>query len=158
MRLKAGVSWVYGPSGDQARTRHLLVVLEVASWMMLMITASLLLRSFWDFTECAARIQSSAGDGSSDEKNLPIPIDPEDDIYFTVAQRTPFFRKVVRRVKTLPGVEEVALGDSSSVPLDHRQRGKVTLFPLIFEGRSTQMNKNTNVNSSLARIFSICWA
>lgn len=133
-------------SGDQARTRHLLVVLEFAFSMMLMITASLLLRSFWDLLN--VQLGFNPQRVMAVQTRLPYPNDPKDDIYFTVAQRTPFFREVLRRVKTLPGVEEVALGDSSSVPLDHRQRD-LTLFPLIFEGRSTQMNQTPTVNGSI---------
>ena len=119
-------------SGDQARTRHLLVVLEFAFSMMLMITASLLLRSFWDLLN--VQLGFNPQRVMAVQTRLPYPNDPKDDIYFTVAQRTPFFREVLRRVKTLPGVEEVALGDSSSVPLDHRQRD-LTLFPLILRER-----------------------
>jgi predicted permease len=133
-------------SGEQARTHHLLVVLEFAFSMMLMIAASLLLRSFWDLLN--VQLGFNPQRVMAVQTRLPYPNDPKDDVYFTVAQRTPFFREVLRRVKTLPGVEEVALGDSSSVPLDHRQRD-LTLFPLIFEGRSTQMNQTPTVNGSI---------
>jgi predicted permease len=133
-------------TGEQARTRRVLVVTEFALSLVLMIAASLLLRSFWGLL--------NAGLGFNPKSvmmvrtRLPYPNDPKTDIYHTVPQVAPFFREILRRVRTLPGVEEAALGDVTSVPLIHRQRD-LTLFPLIFEGRSTQTSQAPFVNGSI---------
>ena len=50
---------------------------------------------------------------------LPVPNDPATDIYRTAAQEAPFIREVLRRSKTLPGVEETAVGDLAALPLGH---------------------------------------
>lgn len=133
-------------SGEQARTRRMLVVLEFALSLVLMIAASLLLRSFRDLLN--VQLGFNPQRVMAVQTRLPYPNDPKADIYATVSQRTPFFREILRRARTLPGVEEVALGDSTSVPLDHRQRD-LTLFPLIFEGRGTQSNQPPMVNGSI---------
>ena len=53
---------------------------------------------------------------------LPVPNDPTTDIYGTAAQEAPFLREILRRGRTLPGVEEVAIGDLAAVPLGHGRR------------------------------------
>jgi len=133
-------------SAQQARARRLMVVTEFALSLVLMIAASLLLRSFWDLLN--VQLGFNPRSVMMIRTRLPYPNDPKTDIYHTVAQQAPFFREVLRRVRMLPGVEEVALGDSTSVPFDHRQRD-LTLFPLIFEGRETQKNQTPLVNGSL---------
>jgi putative ABC transport system permease protein len=132
--------------GQQARTRRVMVITEFALSLVLMIAASLLLRSFWDLLN--VRLGFNPQNVMVIRTRLPYPNDPKTDIYHTVAQQAPFFREVLRRVRPLPGVEEVALGDSPSVPMDHRQRD-LTLFPLIFEGRETQKDQTPFVNGSL---------
>jgi putative ABC transport system permease protein len=53
---------------------------------------------------------------------LPAPNDPKTDAYGTPAQEAAFLREVLRRSRTLPGVEEVAIGDTASIPLDESLR------------------------------------
>ena len=133
-------------SRQQARTRRALVVTEFALSLVLMIAASLLLRSFWSLLNVGLGFNPKSV--MMVRTRLPYPNDPKTDIYGKVSQAAPFFREVLRRVRTLPGVEEAALGDATSVPLDHRQRD-LTLFPLIFEGRSTQNSQTPWVNGSI---------
>jgi predicted permease len=133
-------------SGEQARARRVLVITEFALSMVLMITASLLLRSFWDLLN--VHLGFNPQSVMMVHTRLPYPNDIKTDIYQTVAQKATFFREILRRTKALPGVEEVAIGDNTSVPLDHRPRD-ITLFPLIIEGRGMQSNQAPVVNGSL---------
>jgi predicted permease len=133
-------------SGRQVRARRLLVIAEFALSLVLMIASGLLLRSFWGLLN--VRLGFNPQQVMIVRTRLPYPNDPKTDIYHTVAQKESFFREVLRRVKTLSGVEEAALDDSTSVPLDHRQRD-LTLFPLILEGRGLQGNQAPLVNGSL---------
>jgi predicted permease len=79
---------------------------------------------------------------------LPIPNDPETDIYRTAAQEAPFIRELLRRSRTLPGVAEVAAGDIRSIPLGH---GLNDLNPylLVVEGRETATDQPPWVNVSI---------
>jgi len=107
-------------SGDQARMRRILVVTEFALSLVLMIAAGLLLRSFWDLLN--VRLGFNPENVITVRTRLPYPNDPTTDIYRTPPQQAPFFREILRRVRTLPAVEEVALGDTASIPLDESQR------------------------------------
>jgi predicted permease len=116
-------------SGEQARTRRLLVVTEFALSLVLMVAAGLLLRSFWDLLN--VRLGFNPQNVMAVRTRLPYPNDPTTDIYRTPAQEAPFFREILRRARTLPGVEEVALGDTASIPLDQSLRD----LKLISEGQ-----------------------
>ena len=101
-------------SGRQARTRRVLVVTEFALSLVLMIAASLLLHSFWDLLN--ARLGFNPHNVMSFRTRLPDPNDPANDKYATPSQEATFLRELLRRNATLPGVEEVAIGDSASIP------------------------------------------
>ncbi len=116
-------------SGQQARTRRVLVVTEFALSLVLMIAAGLLLRSFWDLLN--VQLGFNPQSVMTVRTRLPYPNDPTTDIYRTPAQEAAFFREILRRVRTLPGVEEVALGDTASIPLDQSLRD----LKLISEGQ-----------------------
>jgi predicted permease len=133
-------------SGEQARTRRVLVVTEFALSLVLMIAASLLLRSFWDLLN--VQLGFNPQNVMAVRVWLPIPNDPETDIYQTPAQEAAFLHEVLRRSRTLPGVEEVAAGDLAALPLGHG-RDDLNPFPLIFEGRETPINQAPLVNASL---------
>jgi predicted permease len=119
-------------SGEQARTRRWLVITELALSLVLMICAGLLLRSFGDLLK--VRLGFNPEKVMAVRMWLPIPNDPETDIYRTAAQEAPLVREIVRRSKTLPGVEEAALGDLAAVPLAHGPND-LNAIPLLFEGR-----------------------
>jgi predicted permease len=133
-------------SGEQVRTRRVLMVTEFALSLVLMIAAGLLLRSFWDLLN--VRLGFNAQNVMAVRTWLPIPNEPETDIYRTPAQEAPFVREVLRRARTLPGVEEVAIGDQASVPLGHSQID-LKPFPLIFEGRETSSNQAPLADTSM---------
>ena len=124
-------------SREQARTRRVLVVTEFALSLVLMIAAGLLLRSFWDLLN--VRPGFNPQNVMAVRTWLPVPNDPTTDIYRTAAQEAPFLRELLRRGKTLPGVEEVAVGDLAAIPLGHG-RDDLNPFPLILEGHETQSN------------------
>jgi putative ABC transport system permease protein len=133
-------------SGEQARTRRVLVVTEFALSLVLMIAAGLLLRSFADLLHVSL--------GFDPQKVmavrlwLPIPNDPETDIYRTPAQQAPLLREILRRGRLLTGAEEIAIGDLAALPLGH-DRNDLNPFPLIVEGREIPSNEAPLVNGSI---------
>ncbi len=116
-------------SGEQARTRRMLVITEFALSLVLMTAATLLLRSFWDLLNVPLGFNPQ--NVMAVRTRLPDPNDPKADLYGTPAREAPFLREVLRRSRTLPGVEEVALGDTASIPLDESLRN----LKLISEGQ-----------------------
>ncbi len=130
----------------QKRTRSALVIAEFALSLVLMVAAGLLLRSYWDLI--------TAGLGFDPERvatvrtRLPYPNDVEIDIYRTPAQEAPFLRDVLRRLRTLPGIEIAALGGSSAIPLDHTQQDPNFLFPVLIEGRGSDPTQAPLVHGS----------
>jgi predicted permease len=116
-------------SGKQAGTRRLLVIAEFALSLVLMIAAGLLLRSFWDLLNVP--LGFTPQNVMAVRTRLPYPNDPKIDTYATPAQEAPFFRELLRRTRALPKVEEAALGDTASIPLDESLRD----LKLISEGQ-----------------------
>lgn len=127
-------------SGQQGRTRRLLVVTEFAVSLTLLVAASLLLRSFRDLLNVQPGF--NAQNAMSIRTRLPYPNNVKIDKYATPAQLAPFVREVIRRVAALPGVEEVAMGDSAATPLDKGGRDLNLLasgqFFFTLEGRAIQ--------------------
>jgi predicted permease len=133
-------------SGEQARTRRVLMVTEFALSLVLMIAAGLLLRSFWDLLNVPSGFDPQ--NVMAVRTWLPVPNDPETDIYRTAAQEAPFIREILRRGRTIPGVEEVAVGDMAAVPLGHG-RDDLNPFLLVVEGRQAQSDQAPLVNVSM---------
>ena len=132
-------------SGEQARTRRVLVVTEFALSLVLMIAAGLLLRSFADLLK--VRLGFKPQSVMAVRTWLPVPNDPDTDIYRTPAQEAPFLREVLRRGKMLPGVEEAAIGDVAALPLGHG-RNDLNPYALILEGRETPSNQAPLVDAT----------
>ena len=122
-------------SGEQARTRRVLVVTEFALSLVLMIVAGLMLRSFADLL--SVRPGFDPQNVMAVRTWLPVPNDPDTDIYRTAAQEAPFIREVIRRGKALPGVQEIAVGDTASLPLGH-DRNSLNPYLMVLEGQETQ--------------------
>jgi putative ABC transport system permease protein len=61
---------------------------------------------------------------------LPVPNDPKTDIYGTATKEAPLLREILRRGRTLPGVEEAAVGDLAAFPLGHGpvERNRIPLI------------------------------
>jgi len=136
-------------SGERARTRRLLVIAEFALSFVLMIAAGLLLHSFWDLLN--ARLGFTPQSVMSVRTRLPYPNDASVDKYATAAQEAPFICELLRRCKSLPGVEEAAVGDPAAIPLDQSQRDLNTLegkLFVTFEGQSAKPDAATLIERS----------
>lgn len=137
-------------SAVQARTRRLLVVTEFALSLVLMIAAGLLLRSFWDLAN--VQLGFNPQNVMAVRTRLPYPNDPKADSYATAAQKAVFFHEVLRRAKALPGVQEVALGDTAAIPLDESQRNLKLIssghFLFTIEGHDNQSDTPNIVERS----------
>lgn len=117
-------------SRRQARTRSALVVAEFSLSIVLMIAAGLLLRSFRDLMN--VRLGFDPTSVMSVRTRLPYPNDTSIDKYPTADKEAPFLRELLRRTRTIPGVELAAIGSSSAIPLDHAHRD-MNVVPLIIE-------------------------
>ncbi len=131
-------------SGEQARTRRVLVVTEFALSLVLMIAAGLLLRSFWDLFNVPLGFDPQ--NTMAVRTWLPNPNDAKTDIYGSAAQEAQFVREILSQGKTLPGVNEVAVGTRESIPLNH-VRWPV---PLILEGREIRGNQPPLIEATSA--------
>ncbi len=129
-----------GSSGSQRRSRlrQVLVIGELALSLVLMIAAGLLLRSFWDLFKVQPGFNPTRV--VAIETSLPNPNDPKTDTYRTATQEAVFLREALRRIKTIPGVEEVAVSDRAAIPLGHVQNDRRTL-PLSREGQEVQSSQ-----------------
>jgi len=111
-----------------------------------MIAAGLLLRSFWDLFNL--KLGFNPQHVVAVQTWLPVPNDPKTDIYGTATQEATFLREVLRRGRTLPVVEEAAVGDLAALPLGHGH-DDLNRFPLIREGRETQNKEAPLINASI---------
>ncbi|MGE5278186.1 MAG: ADOP family duplicated permease [Acidobacteriota bacterium] len=134
-------------SGAQTRTRRVLVVTEFALSLVLLAAASLLLRSFWDLLN--VRLGFDPESVMTVRTRLPYPNDRKVDKYATVSQEAQFVREVLRRSRTLPGVEQAAVGDLGSLPLGHDRDNQNPPLPLILEGHATGGNDSPRVDASV---------
>src|SRR6185369_15016764 len=112
-----------GSSGsrERARARQILVISELALSLVLLIAAGLLLRSFWDLFKVQPGFNPNRV--MAIQTWLPGPNDPSADIYRSATQEAVLVREILRRSRTLPGVEEAAAGDEAALPLGHSQPG-----------------------------------
>jgi putative ABC transport system permease protein len=133
-------------SRQRSRLRHVLVIGELALSLVLMIAAGLLLRSFWDLFKVQLGFNPSRI--MAIETWLPIPNDPKTDIYRTATQESVMLREVLRRNRTIPGVEETAVSDRAALPLGHGQND-INMFPLIREGQDLESSQPPLIDTSI---------
>jgi len=111
-----------------ARLRNLLIVAEISLAVVLMTSAGLLLKTFWNL------LRENPGFNPDRVVTasvwLPVPNDPKTDYYADPAHRSTFHRETVRRLSALSGVEAAAL--ASVLPAS----GPVPAVPLTVEGRA----------------------
>lgn len=136
---RIGVSGTLGQQGrgtsasrDQAHMRRMLVVTEFALSLVLMIAATLLMRSFWqllhvDLGFTPARVITV-------RTRLPYPNTPSLYAYGTAAKQSQLVREILRRVRTLPGVEQAAMSNMVALPLDH-DISDINAMSIVVEGR-----------------------
>jgi len=117
-------------SPERNRIRRALVIGELALSMVLMVASGLLLRSFWDIFHVQPGFHPESV--MTVQTWLPLPNDPKTDIYGSVAQEASLIREILRRAKTVPGVEEAAVGNLGSLPLGHN-KSDLTMVPMIRE-------------------------
>jgi putative ABC transport system permease protein len=129
-----------GSSGSRRRSRlrHALVIVELAFSLVLMVAAGLLLRSFWDLFKVQPGFNPTRV--MAVEMSLPNPNDPKTDIYGTATQEAVFLREALRRIRTIPGVEETAVSDRAAIPLGHSQNDR-TAVPFFREGDGVQSSQ-----------------
>jgi predicted permease len=137
-----------GSNGSRRRSRlgHALVIGELALSLVLMVAAGLLLRSFWDLFKVQLGFNPSRV--MAIETWLPVPNDPKTDIYSTATQESVLLREILRRNRTLPGVEETAVGDRAALPLGHG-KDDLNTFPLIREGQDEQSSQPPLIDTSI---------
>ena len=133
-------------SKERSRARQMLVISELALSLVLMVAASLLLRSFWDLLTVRPGFNPSRV--MVVQSWLPRPNDSTADIYHTATQEAVLLREILRRSRNLPGVDEVAIGNAGALPLDH---GKGDLVPLVLirEGLGTKANEAPVIGGAL---------
>ena len=131
-------------SAGRSRVRQLLVISELALSLMLLVAAGLLLRSFWDLFQ--VRPGFNPDRVMAVQTWLPGPNDPNADIYRTATQESVLVREILRRSRTVPGVEEAAIGDEAALPLGHSHP---TRLPLIREGIETMDNQAPLIDSPI---------
>jgi len=133
-------------SRKRSRLRHVLVIGELALSLVLLIAAGLLLRSFWDLFKVQLGFNPTRV--MAIETTLPNPNDPKTDIYHTATQESVFLREALRRIRTLPGVEETAVSDRAALPLGHGQND-LRQRPLIREGQEEQSSEPPRIDTSI---------
>jgi putative ABC transport system permease protein len=133
-------------SRKRSRLRHVLVIGELALSLVLMVAAGLLLRSFWDLFKVQLGFNPTRV--MAIETTLPNPNDPKTDIYHTATQESVFLREALRRIRTLPGVEETAVSDRAALPLGHGQND-LRQRPLIREGQDVQRSQPPLIDTAI---------
>ena len=98
--LKAGRST--GFESDGGRSRHVLVIAEVSLSVVLLVSAGLMIRTFFVLTNVDPGIHADH------VLLIGVPLPPAK--YTTYDQRNQFVEELVDRVRTLPGVEAVSVG------------------------------------------------
>src|SRR6201996_6382839 len=110
-----------GGTDSGGKARNVLVVAEVALSLVLLIGAGLMIRTLWELRDVRPGFDSS----NVLTMNVAIPRGR----FSTPSGEVNFFRDVLQRVKTLPGVEDAGVVDS--LPLD----GGGSHQPFSIEGR-----------------------
>jgi predicted permease len=128
----------------RSRARQILVISELALSLVLMVAAGLLLRSFWDLFKVQPGFHPERV--MAIQTWLPGPNDPTADIYQTATQESVLLREILRRGRTLPGVEEAAIGDEAALPLGHSHP---SALPLVREGVETMDNEAPVIDSPI---------
>ena len=98
--LKAGRST--GFEGDGGRSRHVLVVIEVALSVVLLVGAGLMIRTFV--------VLLSVDPGIQPDRVLLVGVPLPPAKYTALDQRNQFVQTLVERVSNLPGVEAASIG------------------------------------------------
>jgi predicted permease len=132
-------------SRNAARIGKSLIGAEVGLSLVLLVTAGLLLKTFWNLMEVNPGFNSHHLLAGS--FRLPVPNDPKADGYVEIDQRTHLVRELIRRLHGVAGVENAAM--SSVVPLN----GPVIPSGFRVEGVSDKGDAPTAVEVSVTPEF-----
>jgi putative ABC transport system permease protein len=110
------------------RARSLLVIFEVSLSLVVLVGASLLVKSFWRLGAVAP--------GFNPTNLLTLQIALPESKYGEPAKQTIFFQQMLARLENLPGVQAVAV--STDFPLE----GDKETRPLVIEGQSVLPGEN----------------
>jgi putative ABC transport system permease protein len=120
-----------GAGRRERRFRGGLVALEIAISLVLLVSAGLLVRSFWSMLQVSPGLDPTRVGFA--QIWIPVPNDPSKNPYGTPAQRNAFINAVLDRVGVLPGVESVGMSASTRTPFS----GSGVTQRFIFAGEST---------------------
>ncbi len=129
-------------SRERTFARRVLVVAEFALALMLLVTAALFVRSFVQLYSVDPGFRSAGV--MTAQLWMPIPNDPSTGPYTSHAQRLPFFRESLNRIRALPGVEQAAW--VTRLPLSGGRAGSLFLV----EGRPVESATVSTVEPILA--------
>jgi predicted permease len=118
-----------GASKRHTRLSRIMVASEIALSLVLLAGAGLLLRSFWQLLE--VRPGFNPHQVITAQIWIPVPNDPTTDPYRTIDKRSAFLSEILRRVSSLPGVEQAAIGGVNSLPMGSTRNS----FRFSIEGR-----------------------
>ena len=140
------------PSLRQNRFRGVLVATEIALSVVLLSGAGLLVHSFWN------TLQVNPG---FDAKGLlvariwiPYPNNPKANRYLTAPATAGLSREILRRVRTLPGIEEAAMGGNNSVPLVNNSLKQIA-FSLPDQPDSAQKQRSAEFGGVSPEFFQV---
>ena len=111
--LKEG-SRTGGRSARRNRFQNALVCGEIALSLVLLTGAGLLVRSFWNMLSVNPGFEPDRL--SVGQIWIPVPNNPQMNPYRKTSARAQFVRDVIRELKPIPGVKEVALGGNIGLP------------------------------------------
>ncbi len=140
------------PGRRQNRFRGFLVATQIALSVVLLSGAGLLIHSFWN----TLRVNPGF-----DPKNLivariwiPQPNNPQLNRYRTAPSVTALSREILRRVRSLPGIREAAMGGANSLPLVNNSRNQVP-FSLPDEPDSNQKQRSAEFAAASPEFFRV---
>ena len=141
-----------GSSRRQNRFRSVLVFGEIALSVVLSIGAGLLIHSFWGM------LQVSPG---MDPKNvilariwIPVPNNPQANRYLKREQREILMRELLRRMNSLAGVQDAAMGSGSTIPfLSHVRNPFSFAMPDARAGNQREVAEFAAVSPNYLRVL-----
>jgi predicted permease len=119
-----------GAGRRERRFRGALVAAEIAISLVLLVSAGLLVRSFWSMLQVKPGLDPARVGFA--QIWIPVPNDPSKNPYATPPQRNAYINEVLRRVGALPGVESVGMSASNRTPFS----GSGVTQRFIFAGES----------------------
>ena len=124
-----------GASRKHTRVSRFLVASEIALSLVLLIGAGLLLRSFWQLLQVKPGFNPSSV--VTAQIWMPVPNDPNADPYRPPEKRSAFYREMMRRLASIPGVQMAAVGSGGSLPMARARNS----FPFTIQGRPTDAER-----------------